>query len=67
MKRFWILWSPQSQQPPKVRYFSESKAREVAQWAARQNPGRDFYVCRAGDVATSQRTYVVSTINKLGR
>lgn len=42
--RFWIIWSPQSDQPPRMTMGSESQARQVASKLALQHPGQSFFV-----------------------
>lgn len=47
MKRFWILWSPQSHLPPTKRWDKRSEAVEVAEKMARAHPSQEFYVMQS--------------------
>jgi hypothetical protein len=46
-EKFWILWCPTSDKPPRVRYSSVAEAEKVADIMAQKNPGMEFIVCEA--------------------
>ncbi len=49
--KFWIVWSPGGQTPPRVRHASPHEARSEAERLAALNPGHHFFVCEAVGVA----------------
>lgn len=47
MKKFWILWSPQSNLPPRKTWEVRKDAVEVAEKMARAHPSQEFYVMQS--------------------
>lgn len=46
-REFWILWNPQSAQPPTQTFDTEAEAWEVAEQMAQKNDGHRFFVLKA--------------------
>ena len=47
LKRFWILWSPQSSMPPRVKFDNKEEALRVAKLMAEKHSPQEFYVCES--------------------
>ncbi len=47
MKKFFILWSPQSNLPPRKMLTTESEALQVAEFMAIRWPAQEFFVMEA--------------------
>lgn len=41
----WIVWSPQGEAPPRVVHETHFLANDEAERLARENPGKEFFVC----------------------
>lgn len=48
-KKFWLVWSPTGQTPPKKLHDTQDQARAEAQRLAIAKPGQEFYVLKAKD------------------
>jgi hypothetical protein len=65
---FWLVWSPRSGRPPKVRHPTEQAARGEAERLARMHPGRNYYVLACvGRVLTGEETLTPRQAEKLAR
>lgn len=51
----YIVWCPDSKQPPTVRFKSKDRATEVAKKMASQNTAQKFYVCKLCAYAESPK------------
>lgn len=55
---FWLVWSPNGEQPPRIRHPDEASAEQEAGRLADLNPGREFYVLQPTIQIVSQRRLV---------
>lgn len=46
MNKFWLVWSPQGNNPAH-RHYTESDAERESRRLARLNPGKEFFVLQA--------------------
>lgn len=53
---FWIIWNPQSLQPPTFKHNDKYSAIREAKRLAQANPNLDFFVLRAIGKARSKIT-----------
>lgn len=54
MDGFWILWSPQGETNPKVKFLIYEDAMSTAETMAKRHFPQPFYVCKAESVAVAK-------------
>ncbi len=47
MQKFWLVWSPTGERPPRFRHSTEAEAEHEAERLAEQMPGAEFFVLEA--------------------
>ena len=50
----YIIWNPNGENPPRVRFRTRQAAQQEAERLARGNPGAQFYVCALVSVSRVQ-------------
>lgn len=63
MKRFFILWNPDSSLPPQVRFDTHAEASEIAKQMALRHKQR-FYVMEAKEFAEVHTPVTVTKLVK---
>jgi hypothetical protein len=65
----WIVWSPESNLPPRVKHSCEQEAMAVAESMAKRHPTQSFYACEvhAGFKVTKvkKERVVIDTVDKM--
>lgn len=49
--KFFMVWSPEGSNPPRVRHTTNEEAVKAAEEMARLHPGQQFYVMQAQSVS----------------